>query len=153
MESLGVFKNIIFIYLRERTGARGNGGEKEKQAPHWAESPTWGSIPGLWDHDLSQRQTLNGLCHTGANYLILNHLNILSYLEILSWPLFIHLPDSIREMKSLPLKNTSSYEWMLLKGSSFAALIDAQPIQYLVLSRDGSHVCHLIASNWLRFPG
>jgi len=27
--------------------------ERERQAPRWAGSPTWGSIPGPWDHDLS----------------------------------------------------------------------------------------------------
>ena len=31
-----------------------------------AGSPTWGSIPGLWDRDLSRRQTLNSLSHPGA---------------------------------------------------------------------------------------
>ena len=34
---------------------------REKQTPHWAESPMWASIPGLWNHDLSQWQTLNRL--------------------------------------------------------------------------------------------
>lgn len=28
--------------------------------------PDWVSIPGLWDHDLSQRQMLNRLSHPGA---------------------------------------------------------------------------------------
>ena len=28
--------------------------------------PTWGSIPGPQNHDLSQSQTLNQLSHTGA---------------------------------------------------------------------------------------
>ena len=27
-----------------------------KQIPCWAQSPTWGSIPGPWDHDLSLNQ-------------------------------------------------------------------------------------------------
>ena len=38
----------------------------EKETPHWAESLMWGSIPGPWDHDLSQKQTLNPLIHPGA---------------------------------------------------------------------------------------
>ena len=29
-------------------------------------SPTWGSIPGPWDHDVSRRQTLHQLSHPGA---------------------------------------------------------------------------------------
>jgi len=33
--------------------------EREKQVPHGAGSPMWGSVSGPWDHDLSQRQTLN----------------------------------------------------------------------------------------------
>ena len=31
-----------------------------------ADSQLCGSIPGLWDHDLSQRQTLNQLSHPGT---------------------------------------------------------------------------------------
>lgn len=41
--------------------------EKEKWAPHWAGTPIEGSmqglIPGHWFHDLSGRQTRNGLNH------------------------------------------------------------------------------------------
>lgn len=28
--------------------------------------PTWGRIPGPWDHDVSQTQMLNRLRHTGT---------------------------------------------------------------------------------------
>jgi len=38
---------------RQKTQARGSGRQREKQTPCGAGSPTWGSIPGLWDHDLS----------------------------------------------------------------------------------------------------
>ena len=40
--------------------------EREKQTPHWAGSLMQGLITGPWDHDLSQRQTLNWLSHPGA---------------------------------------------------------------------------------------
>ena len=41
--------------------------DREKQAPHWAPAPYMGRlIPGLWAHDLSQRQIFNQLSHTGA---------------------------------------------------------------------------------------
>ena len=40
--------------------------KQEKQAPHWGGSPMRGSIPGPWDHDLSQRQMHNRLSHPGA---------------------------------------------------------------------------------------
>lgn len=30
--------------------------ENLKQTLLWAQSPTWGSIPQPWDHDLSQNQ-------------------------------------------------------------------------------------------------
>ncbi|XP_077925546.1 putative ATP-dependent RNA helicase DDX60 isoform X3 [Halichoerus grypus] len=43
---------------REREHKQGDW-EREKQASRGARSPMWGSIPGLWDRDLSQRQTLN----------------------------------------------------------------------------------------------
>jgi len=45
--------------------------EREKQTPHWAGNPTQGLIPGSrdpgsQDPDLSWKQTLNPLSHTGA---------------------------------------------------------------------------------------
>jgi len=43
--------------VRERESWSRREWEKEKQAPCWAGSPTWGSIPRPWDHDPSQ--TLN----------------------------------------------------------------------------------------------
>ena len=53
---------------RERVRAsieRGEG-QREKQTPHRAGSPMWDPIPGLQDHDLSQRQLLNQLSHPGT---------------------------------------------------------------------------------------
>ena len=52
MELGFLFFKILFIHQRHREGGRaiGSGGE--------AGSPQ-DSIPGSWDHDLSQRQTLN----------------------------------------------------------------------------------------------
>ncbi|XP_077702424.1 rho GTPase-activating protein 10 isoform X2 [Canis aureus] len=67
-------KNLIaatknFIYLTERekkSTSRWNSRqrEREKKTPG---SPMWGSIPGTWDHDLSQRQTLNQLSYLGLS--------------------------------------------------------------------------------------
>ena len=53
---------MLFILLqREREQEQKNGrqreNEREKHAPRWAGSPMRGLIPGLWDHDLSWRQT------------------------------------------------------------------------------------------------
>ena len=66
------FFKIVFIYLRERETLKereheqGRGAEGEGQAgSHWAGSPTWDLIPGLWGHDLSQSQMLNWLSHPG----------------------------------------------------------------------------------------
>ena len=64
VHSLLFLKKILFIYLTEKekeiaqTGgaAEGEGGE-EAGSP--LSSLMWGLIPGLWDHDLSWRQTLN----------------------------------------------------------------------------------------------
>ena len=42
----------------QRTEGKGEAGS--------AGSLIWGSIPRLWDHDLSQRQTLNWLSHPGT---------------------------------------------------------------------------------------
>ena len=60
--------NVLLI-LCEREGQRQitNGqGHREKQGPRWAGSQMWGSIPGPWGHDPSQRQRLNRLSHPGA---------------------------------------------------------------------------------------
>ena len=73
------FLKILFTYLTERLRAhisrqsgRQREEEEEKQGPHWAESPTRGSIPGPWGHDLrqTQRQTFNPLSHPGAPKMI-----------------------------------------------------------------------------------
>ena len=45
-----------------RGGAEGN---RERDSPV-AESPTWDSIPGPQDHNLSQRQMFNLLSHPDA---------------------------------------------------------------------------------------
>ena len=61
-----IFK-ILFIFEKMQKRAQAEGaaeGERENQTPHWAGSPTWNSILGPWDHDLSQRQTFN--CTTQA---------------------------------------------------------------------------------------
>ena len=46
--------------------SEGGGAEGEGEADHKAVSPIWGLIPGLRDHDLSQRQMLNRLSHPGV---------------------------------------------------------------------------------------
>ena len=60
----------FFIYSRKRERTRAWIGEKqrekEQQAPPWAGNLTQDSIPGPRDHDLSWRQLLNGLSHSGA---------------------------------------------------------------------------------------
>ena len=52
---------------RERETAHEQGvgveGEADSQL---SRSPMWGSIPGPWDYDLSRRQTLNPLSHSGT---------------------------------------------------------------------------------------
>ena len=62
------FKDFIYLFQRKREreymrehkqGER----QREEQTPH---SAMWGSIPGPWDHDLSQTQTLYQLRHAGA---------------------------------------------------------------------------------------
>ena len=72
----GIIINLHFYFFlflfdreREREGTSRQSGrqkEREKQAPHWGGSLMQGSVPGLWDHDLSQRQTLNRLSHPGT---------------------------------------------------------------------------------------
>ena len=63
---LFIFFKILFIYLRARQRDWVGGGvEGEREAPCWARSLLQGSNPGLQDHDLNHRQTLNQLSHPG----------------------------------------------------------------------------------------
>ena len=57
MKLIYIFKDVIYLFDREST-SRGSGRqrEREKQAPRWAGSLMWDSIPGPRDHDLSQRR-------------------------------------------------------------------------------------------------
>ena len=59
------FKKRFYLFTWEIEHKQGEW-EREEQAPRWAGSPMWGSIPGPGDHDLSRRQTLNRLSHPGA---------------------------------------------------------------------------------------
>ena len=66
------FIMILFIRKRAQVGreADGEGEEgREKQTPQWAGSLMQGSIPGLQDHGLSQRQMLNQLSHPGTSLI------------------------------------------------------------------------------------
>ena len=46
---------FFLIFIREH----GGGAEREKQTRHWAGSPMQSSIPGFWNHDLSQPTELS----------------------------------------------------------------------------------------------
>ena len=63
------FKNILFIYLKERVRewavGRGRGKERETDSPPSRQLHT-GLISGPGDHDLSWRQLLNWLSHPSA---------------------------------------------------------------------------------------
>ena len=65
-----VFK-ILFIRKRERESASAQQGEQQAEGKGEAGSPLSrepdpGLIPGPWDYDLSRRQMLNPLSHSGA---------------------------------------------------------------------------------------
>ena len=59
-------KRFFFLFAWERERAWVGEGEETETDSHWAGGLTWGSISGPWDHDLSQRQTLNQLSHPGT---------------------------------------------------------------------------------------
>ena len=64
-----VFKNILFIHLREREHEwewREGQRKGRSRLPAEGGSPTQGLVPGPQDHDLSQRQVLNKLSHQGT---------------------------------------------------------------------------------------
>ena len=61
------FSFNVFIWERKNKRTSGKGQkEREKQTSPWAGTPTWGSIPGPQDHDLSWRQMFNQLSHPGT---------------------------------------------------------------------------------------
>ena len=64
-------KDFIYLFDRAQAGVSGRWREWEKQAPHCAGSPTWGSIPGPWYHDLSWSRHLTD-SHSGTppNFLV-----------------------------------------------------------------------------------
>ena len=67
-----IFPYLFFIYLREWEQEQGGEGKTG--------SPTWGSIPEPWDHDLSQWQTLNCLSHPDAPKSASSNHEILEFL-------------------------------------------------------------------------
>ena len=61
------FLMILFLWEREKESMSKE--ERERETPHWAGSPTQGSIPGPWDHDLSRREALTRLSPPGTPVL------------------------------------------------------------------------------------
>ena len=65
-----------FIYLKE-CEPKQEEGQRDKQTPPWAGSLSLGSIPGLWDHNLSQSQILHQPSHLGSLItIVLNKVTI-----------------------------------------------------------------------------
>ena len=58
----------LFIWEKNRacTSRGRNKRRGRNRLPIEQGTPTWGSIPGPWDHDLSPRQTVNQLSHPGT---------------------------------------------------------------------------------------
>ena len=63
-----LFYYWLFSYWRQ--GENWEGAQRKKKTPHCLESLLGSYIPGPWDHDPSQRQSLNGLSHRGAPLLL-----------------------------------------------------------------------------------
>lgn len=67
-----IFQKHLFIYLREKKRERERENTNEERGrergadSHWPQNLIRGSILGLWNHDLSQRQRLAWLSHPGA---------------------------------------------------------------------------------------
>ena len=56
-----LFKKISFIYLTQEERAQAGGGRQQAEGEAvfpLSKEPNMGLIPGSWDYDLSQRQTL-----------------------------------------------------------------------------------------------
>ena len=58
-----IFLKILFIFFDRERGSHGEGtqagGVGEEEAGSQRRSLMWDLIPGLWEHALGQRQTLN----------------------------------------------------------------------------------------------
>ena len=66
------FKKRFYLFWKSMREKAHEGRERqkqsEKQAPCWAGTLTQGSIPGPWYHDVSWRQNLNLLSHSGVSH-------------------------------------------------------------------------------------
>ena len=96
----------------ERPHKRG-GGQREKQSPHGAGSPTQDSIPAPWDHDLSRRQTPHWPSHPAPCMDVLSVLILLVVEHGISFHLFVASPGAggafeWRQASSSPLRGSNS---------------------------------------------
>ena len=97
---------FLFIYLREREGVHMSSGEDRGRGSSrvpTAGSMTWASIPGLWDHDLSGRQTPNQMSH----WTVPSH----------SWNCSHHSDLSLSPLPSVP--TVPCYLWSTRPGRHF----------------------------------
>jgi len=85
------FLFLFLFYLRESTSGAEGLRERDKKTPCWSGSPMWGSVPRIWAHDLSWRQTLRSDWATQVPRLglFLHHLffstDLFMYNTTLSW--------------------------------------------------------------------
>lgn len=109
-----------FIYLFERgreSTSRGSRRqrEREKQVPHWAGSPMQGSNLRPWDHDLSQRHTLNILSYPVLKKSRVWYWNVA--FSILTWQgryhdhEMLHFPRSCFPLHILIVKGNGRNWW------------------------------------------
>ena len=123
-------------------------GERENltQAPHWAGSPMWDSIPGPWDHDLSRRQVLNHLNHPGAPQE-----NIIKTGTNQIWPsgqslLTLALNRPVKYLVNLwcspwPLFKKSSPQYTWCRVARFLSSTRMSPPNYVILCNSNLRRC------------
>ena len=70
--SFFLYKGFMYVFEGEWERAQQEEGqsEREKEGPRWVGSQVRDSIPGLWNHDQSQRQMLKGLSHPGPQEVL-----------------------------------------------------------------------------------
>ena len=87
-----LFLKIFYLFIHYRHTERGRDiGRRRSRLPE--ETPMWNSIPGLWDHDASQRQMLNyWATQVPPQFLFLNWLATPSRVSVgnLGFPFRIH---------------------------------------------------------------
>ena len=110
---------LVYFLIWDRERENREGAQRKKKTPHCLESLLGSYIPGPWDHDPSQRQSLNGLSHRSAP-LLLVYFTIIFQKNVSSlWSgiLYVLLIEVFSERELADCKGSLNCILLLLLGS------------------------------------